>query len=127
MNFSAKLATDANGALANAIIDRAVILDRVGGDEELLREISAIFLQEYPPLIAEIEAAIATSDSKRLERAAHSLKGSVANFAAEAATQAAFRLESMGRRAELQEAGAALRDLLVQFRQLRPALEDLAA
>jgi hypothetical protein len=39
------------------VIDRAVILDRVGGDEDLLREITAIFLEEYPALIEEIRTA----------------------------------------------------------------------
>lgn len=109
------------------LIDRAAVLDRVGGDTDLLRDITAIFLSEYPALVHEIREAVMASDAKRLERAAHSLKGSVSNFGAQAATQAAYQLEVIGRRGELQEAGMALKELLEEFEQLEPVLESLAA
>jgi HPt (histidine-containing phosphotransfer) domain-containing protein len=109
------------------LLDRATILDRVGGDEDLLREITAIFLEEYPSLIEEIHIAVTAHDAKRLERAAHSLKGSVSNFGARAATEAAYTLETLGRRGEMQNAGSALDHLVSQFEQLQPALEHLAS
>jgi HPt (histidine-containing phosphotransfer) domain-containing protein len=109
------------------LVDRDALLDRVGGDEDLMREITAIFLAEYPELIQDIERAVAAGDAKGLERAAHSLKGSVSNFGAEAATQAAYRLEAMGRKGQIDEAPAALAELLVQFQQLHPVLEELGA
>lgn len=115
-----------NGCPA-ALIDRSAILDRVGGDADLLREITAIFLMEYPVLIGEIREAVAAQDPKRLERAAHSLKGSVANFGAQAATEASYRLETIGRRGPIEEAPGALSELLMHFQQLQPLLEDLAA
>lgn len=127
MNISAQLATPAPSVHRSEIIDRAMILDRVGGDQELLREITGIFLEEYPMLIEEIKTAANLHDHKRLERAAHSLKGSVANFGASDATQAAFRLESLGRRNEMHDLGPALADLLHEFDQLRPALDELAS
>jgi two-component system, sensor histidine kinase and response regulator len=127
MDTSAQLQTPTRNEILYEIIDRAVILDRVGGDEELLREITAIFMEEYPSLIHEIEVAVHDSDAKRLEKAAHSLKGSVANFGAHRATQAAYRLETLGRRGELGDASVALNDLLFEFHQLQPALEDLVA
>jgi two-component system, sensor histidine kinase and response regulator len=126
MDISAQPVTSASGSAHSEIIDRAMILDRVGGDEELMHEITAIFLEEYPSLIEEIQAAVSVVDAKRLERAAHSLKGSVANFGATGATQAAYRLETIGRRGEMHLAAAALNDLLTEFRALQPALEQLA-
>jgi len=109
-----------------ARIDRTAVLDRVGGDVALLREITTIFIAEYPALIGEIQEAVASRNSKKLERAAHSLKGSVANFGAQAAIEASYRLEVMGRRGRLDEAPEALADLVMQFQQLQPVLEDLA-
>src|SRR3954452_3890804 len=100
--------------------DRSAVLDRVGGDEDLLREITSIFLDDYPNLIAEIEAAVLKKDGKLLERAAHSLKGSVSNFGAQAATQASWRLETMARKGDLAEVEPALQDLKEQFRLLHP-------
>ena len=108
-------------------INREMILDRVGGDEELLREITSIFLEEYPALIGEIQAAVVSGDLKRLERAAHSLKGSVANFGAQTATDAAYRLETIGRKGQVDQASDALADLILEFQRLQPVLEELAA
>lgn len=106
-------------------VDRAAVLDRVGGDEELLREITSIFLTEYPTLLDEIRAAVQAGDPSRLERFAHTLKGSVANFGAAEATRAAYELEKIGREQQLQEAPAALRALELHFSALAPALEAM--
>ena len=108
-----------------SVLDPEVILDRVGGDVELLREITDIFLSEYPELIGEIRAAIAAGDPRRLERSAHTLKGSVSNFGATAATDAALRLEMIGRRGEMHCATDGLRALEQQFAELAPALDAL--
>ena len=74
----------------NAAMDRTVALSRVGGDAELLREIGHLFLEEYPPMLAQLSAAIANEDALTVDRTAHFIKGSVANFGAEAAFQAAL-------------------------------------
>ena len=79
------------------VLDRPLALSRVGGDEELLKEIAVIFLDDCPRLMAELRDAIAANDPQKLESAAHSMKGSVGNFGAEAAVSAAFNLERMGR------------------------------
>src|ERR1700676_33856 len=78
-------------------LDRQLALSRVGGDLELLREIAILFLDECPRALLEIQRALAAEDAVKLENAAHSLKGSVANFGASAAVAAALRLEQMGR------------------------------
>ena len=106
-------------------LDLVAVLERVGGDEELLREITAIFLEDYPSLIGEIQAAIEAKDARRLEVAAHTLKGSVANFGAQDAIEAAYRLEQLGRNCQMVEAPEALRVLETRFSLLHPALEKL--
>jgi HPt (histidine-containing phosphotransfer) domain-containing protein len=106
-------------------LDLVAVLERVGGDEELLSEITAIFLEDYPSLIREIKAAIEAGDAKRLEVAAHTLKGSVANFGAQDAIEAALRLEQLGRNRQMLEAPEALRVLEARFSLLHPALEQL--
>ena len=107
-------------------IDRVSLLDRVGGDEDLLREITSIFLAEYPELLRSIEDGLAAGDAQRVERAAHSLKGSVANFGADSATQAAYRMETIGRKGSLTEAPEAYEELISQFQRLQPVLEQLS-
>ena len=68
---------------------------------ELLQELAGLFLDECPQRMAEIREAIARRDAAALEQAAHALKGSVANFGARAAIEAAHRLEMAGARAGL--------------------------
>lgn len=104
------------------LLDRCAVLDRVGGDEDLLHEITTIFLSEYPELLDDIRDAIAASDARKLERSAHSLKGAVSNFGAHAATQAAYRLEDLGRHNRLECAAVALAELETQLSALEPAL-----
>ncbi len=108
------------------ILDRAVALERVEGDLELLSEISSLFLEECPRLLSEIRSAVEQGDSEALHRAAHALKGSVGNFGAAPAFQAALHLERLGRSARLDEAGEAYRHLESEISRLVPALADLA-
>lgn len=108
------------------ILDRALALSRVDGDEDLLREIAVLFLDDYPNLEANIREAVALRDAKALERASHTLKGSVANFAADAVFRAAFNLEMMGRSRDLSGVEAAFQQLLESYTALHPELVALA-
>jgi len=92
-------------------LDIAVAVGRVGGDEELLKEIALIFIEQCPGALAEIRAAAEAADAEALERTAHALKGSVANFGAEAARAAAYAIEEMGRSGNLEGVDQALTDL----------------
>ena len=58
-----------------------------------------------------------------LEKAAHTLKGSVSNFGAESAVQAALNLENMGRSRNIAEAPQTVVILEKELERLR---EDLA-
>jgi HPt (histidine-containing phosphotransfer) domain-containing protein len=108
-----------------AAIDREVALARVGGDAELLQEIAGLFLEEYPKLLAELHEAAAKGDAKGVERTAHGLKGSVSNFGAQAAVDAAFELEILGRTQRLEEVAHVLQTLELALAALRPELESL--
>jgi len=108
------------------ILDLDLALDRVGGEADLLAELAGIFLDDYHNLVETIKTAIGDSDSASLEHAAHSLKGSIANFGAKAATEAAFQLEYIGRQGQLEEAEAAYRELTAELERLLPELRNLA-
>ncbi len=107
------------------MIDRKVALSRVGGDTELLKEIAVLFLETYPEVLEEIRVAAEQGNAQMLERSAHGLKGSVANFGAAAAVEAARQLEAMGRMQQLDEATQGLRNLELALAALRPELEAM--
>lgn len=110
-----------------AVLDRALALERVGGDSELLQEMAQLFLEEYPSQLQAVREAVAARDPKAVERSAHSLKGSVGNFGAAEAHQAAFQLEMLGRQACLDSAESALLRLEQALRSLHGEMESLAA
>jgi HPt (histidine-containing phosphotransfer) domain-containing protein len=106
-------------------LDYAAALDRVGGDAGLLREIARLFLGQAPELLEQIRAAAAGQDAERLYRAAHTLKGSIGNFAADSAFAAAREVEMIGRRGELASAGDALAALESELGRLGADLNAL--
>jgi two-component system, sensor histidine kinase and response regulator len=118
-----KLSMDADRQLA--ILDRAAALSRVGGDTDLLREMAQLFLEEYPRSLSDVRLAVRARDARAVERSAHSLKGSVGNFAADAAFQAAFRLEMLGRVGDMSNVDSHLAQLERALSELRPALVAL--
>ena len=79
------------------ILDREKIETRYHNKREFLEKIVKMFIDKCSEALSEIRQTITSGDSKALEHAAHSLKGSIGNFAAQPAFEAALRLEMMGR------------------------------
>jgi two-component system sensor histidine kinase/response regulator len=99
----------------------AELLARFDGDGELLRELAGIFLQECPKMLDDLRAALRAGDNKAVERAAHTLKGSVGNFAMPRPWETAQRLELLAKSGQLSGAEDilhALEQQLVLFNQI---------
>jgi HPt (histidine-containing phosphotransfer) domain-containing protein len=107
------------------VIDRVALLAGVYGNRRLLRELVRLFLADCPQRLAEIEEAVRRGDSGALRIEAHTLKGSVGNFAAKHAFAAAQRLEIMGRDGDLAEAGDARMALELELARLTEGLRKL--
>lgn len=71
-------------------------LDPTGGDT-VVREIAAIYLEDTPTRLRELEDAANAGHAERFIRAAHSLKGSSASLGVTAMRAAAERIESAAR------------------------------
>ena len=112
-------------ALDPSVFNLTEALDRVEGDFDLLKEMTDLFLETYPILLTEVEHAVAVGNAQALQHAAHTLKGSVSNFAAGRATEASFVLEKMGRQQNLSNAAMALATLKQELIRLYPALITL--
>jgi len=107
------------------VFDKEVALARVGGDADLLKEIAQLFLEDYPKSLADLHEALNAGDARRVERAAHGLKGAVSNFGAAPAVAAALQLETLGRAREMTDVGLVLQTLERALAALRPELEAL--
>jgi two-component system, sensor histidine kinase and response regulator len=106
--------------------DKAEALDRLGGDEELLREVCQIFLEESPKLMRKLRQAIADADAEAVMRAAHSLKGELGYLGAAGASQAARALEDMGHENNLLQAAETFTVLEREMASLHLDLKDPA-
>jgi two-component system, sensor histidine kinase and response regulator len=100
------------------VLDRAVLLEALDGDEDLLRTLAGLFLDDAPSIRAALNDAVTRADAKELERAAHRLKGSAGVFRAADLAAAAAGLETMGGSGDLGGAARAVREL-------EPLLEHL--
>lgn len=96
------------------------LLEQMGGDEALLKQVAGLYLADHAPAIARMRAALAAGDRDGLHSVAHSLKGSAAGFGAKAAVAHAQEIEIACRADRLDQARAPVE----AFAQ---ALEDLAA
>ncbi len=101
------------------------VLARVGGDRELLAEISRLFVDDAPRHLAQIRLALEARDGESLRRAAHGLKGAAANFDADGVVNAARALEEIGRTAQFDEHEAAWRALTIETDRLIAVLRTV--
>ena len=72
-------------------------LSGVGGNEETLRELLSLFMEEATKLTTQMDTALAAGNADDLRRAAHTLKGSARLFSAHPVGDAAQELESCAR------------------------------
>ena len=89
-----------------------IALERVDGDEALLRELVQIFLEESPKQLASLEQAIETGNLDEIERISHSLKGELGYLGLVGAAEKAKELEQLAG----QGGSAPLGDLFRSFK-----------
>ncbi len=107
------------------VIDKAELLDRVGGDLELLGEVIDIFLEDCPRSVLELRSAAETLNWEQIHRSAHAIKGSVANFSAKKAAILAARLESVGTDHDGASVTTAMNELEIELNFVCAALQKL--
>ena len=108
-------------------IDRAGLLERFGGDPQIMALVIEEFLMHSPTQLSDIRDSVTARDAMALARSAHKLKGAVAIFGGGPVVEATLQLERAGAAGDLTEADAAFLDLQVQFGRLHDALRGLAA
>jgi len=107
--------------------DRKAALNSVDGDTELLVELAEIFLQGSELLMQQVGHAIDTGDATELHHAAHTLKGSIANFFAQDARESALALEMAGRAGHFDGARETFGRLTTQLQCLEVDLAEFIA
>ncbi len=80
-------------------------------DDLLVAEITQMLLDTAPGLLRTIEEAVAAGDAAALKAGAHRLRGSVATFGLDSATQATLDLERLAANGQMASAPAVVAGL----------------
>jgi two-component system, sensor histidine kinase and response regulator len=108
-----------------ASINYALALDRVGGDESLLKELGELFLGECPDLVRELHRSVKDADADGIHKAAHTLKGSLGTLGAEEAMKTAFQMEVYGRHGDINGATRYLHTLIEALERVEADLREM--
>lgn len=100
-------------------MDKASILDRLGGDEEIFTMIVDMFVQDVDNSCDALAAALNSGDATVLQREAHTVKGLLATFSDDAGVAEASVVE--------QQAGQGLASQAEAVAGLQRRLREVAA
>jgi PAS domain S-box-containing protein len=103
-------------------IDWTGTIERLGGDEDLLRKIHEAFSTYAPKQIAELDEAFDKHDVTTVERFAHSLKSASANVGAVFVSEVTAKMENAAHKKDLEMALGFKEEL---EREIRRAIEEM--
>ncbi len=95
--------------------DNTQALTLMGGDRNLLQQLTTLYLQKTPLLIQRLREALAGEDPTAFGRAAHALKGSSLSLGITPVADLARALETMAEQGSLNGAAALLQELETLF------------
>lgn len=96
-----------------------------GDNDEFLREIAGIYLEDTPQRIAELDSSLVAGDTPTFTRAAHSIKGSSANLGANEVRATAEKLEHQSRATGLSGVAALIAQLKTDYARAEAELGRL--
>jgi PAS domain S-box-containing protein len=97
--------SESSGLLRNSDeLNVSDALERLGGDEELLREIWEIFIQDCPETMKKLKQTLETRDAGLSERHAHTLKSTAGNIGADLMKETALQIELAAREKHVDKA-----------------------
>ena len=104
------------------IFDKIALLNRVLGDEDLAREVVAVFLGDIPNKINALRRAVDNRDASQMRDQAHAVKGAARNISAAALGDVAFQMEQAGEAADMNKAVPIMAEIEEQFKVLKNTL-----
>lgn len=94
------------------------------GSEEVLREASSVYLEEFETMLARVESAVTAKDFSELKESSHWIKGGMVYLHAGPAAAAAKALEDSAKAKETQQLEGQLAELKRQMERLKEALQS---
>lgn len=111
-------------ALANDsskdIFDRDMLVKRLGDDEEFIKEIIDIFVEDLQSQIEKLAQAIKDQNAEQINRIGHSIKGASKNVGANALGKISYEIENIGKSQKLN-------GILDNFNKLKESFKEFKA
>ncbi|PAS97791.1 MAG: hypothetical protein CGU28_03350 [Candidatus Dactylopiibacterium carminicum] len=108
----------------NTVYDRHWVLEQIGRDEGLLRDIAAVFITDSQSLRASLLNELAAGDAQRLHAVAHCAKSAVSNFGVRAAVDAALALEAAAKADDHSNLGRLTEQVCTELQRVEQALQN---
>lgn len=116
-----------NNILKPFVLDRAVILERLGDDVEIYRMMIDMFLQDVEVNCTTLTTSLAADDMAVLLREVHTVKGLLATFSDDAGSAEALRIEMQLKRGDIAGMADAVAALQSRLREVARVLADEVA
>ncbi|MCD4776660.1 MAG: Hpt domain-containing protein [Candidatus Aegiribacteria sp.] len=84
------------------VLDRSVLMESLGNDKELIKEILELFKDTTPEIVENLDNAANEGNIEEVKRNAHSLKGSAGNIGAKALEESMRNIEAACAKNELE-------------------------
>lgn len=104
------------------VFDRYHALTRLGGLENVLRDVMSLMVTESPKVLAELVASFSRRDAVGLKRSAHTLRGSVSLVGAGDMVRRLRRVEDCAANGEFESAAEQFDEIDRQFAKLQQVL-----
>jgi len=104
------------------VLDKASILERLGGDEEIFAMMVDMFVQDVDSNCNALSAAFESGDASVLRREAHTVKGLLATFSDDAGAADASAVEQQARHGIIDSQAEAVAGLLQRMRDVAAVL-----
>lgn len=113
----------------DVVLDMSVVEELLSfsddGDPELLLDLIQMFLDDGPEKVRAVHEGLQTGDFDKMERAAHSLKGSSGNLGARLLQDACEKIQIATRAKRLDESRDLATELDAKFAEAEVALRQL--
>lgn len=105
-------------------LDKNLILERLGGDDELFSELVNMYVQEAEGYTKALGDALAAADAAWVQREAHTIKGLLATFSDDVGSDMAYAIEVQAKSGVIGDLSVAVATVQARVRQLAEILRN---
>ncbi len=106
------------------VFDREELMERVGGNEAICKQVVKLFMDNMPEYIRKLKAALQKNDARQIQFQAHTVKGMAANVAAQGMHRIASELEDAGEEGNWEKIHVLITEMDSEFKNVLSALFD---